>query len=222
LDAEKQVSVVIPVLNGAACLPACLAALRAVPVAEIIVVDGGSTDAGPAIAAALGARVLTAPPGRGYQMRAGAAAASQDWLLFLHADTILAGNWRASIAAANPATAGYFRLRLASPRRAARLLEAAAALRGRLLSLPYGDQALLIHRDLLTKIGGVPALALMEDVVLARRLGRRRLALLDGTAETSAARYESSGYLRRPLRNLCCLALFFAGVPIPTIQKLYG
>jgi hypothetical protein len=88
--------------------------------------------------------------------------------------------------------------------------------------MPYGDQGLLIQRDLLAQVGGMRPIPLMEDVDLVRRLGRRRLVALDADAVTSAARWERDGYLRRSARNLCCLALWFAGVPPRWIVRLYA
>jgi hypothetical protein len=155
-------------------------------------------------------------------MQAGAAAAKSDWLFFLHADTILSPCWPAAIRGVQPGKAGYFRLCFNSQRRAARWLEFLVACRCRWLGLPYGDQGLLIHQKLLAEIGGVPLLPLMEDVALARRLGRRRLQPLAATATTSAARYEQGGFLRRPLKNLFCLALYFAGVSPGRIKIFYG
>ncbi len=215
-------SIVIPVLNGAPGLAACLQAL-AVPalVREVIVVDGGSTDASVAIARAHGATVLQAPPGRGGQLRAGIAAAGGDWLLLLHADTVLGPGWAEAVTGFT-GTAGYFRFRLNSQHPAARLLERLVALRCRLLALPYGDQGLLIRADVLRQAGGMPDLPLMEDVALVRRLGRAHLAPLPADALTAASRYERDGFLRRPLRNAACLALYFCGVPPRVIRKLYG
>jgi hypothetical protein len=96
------------------------------------------------------------------------------------------------------------------------------AWRCRALALPYGDQGLLIARSLYDAVGGFAAIPLMEDVDLVRRLGRRRLAPIAATAVASAHRYRSAGYLRRPLRNLFCLSLYFAGVPPRRIARLYG
>ena len=90
------------------------------------------------------------------------------------------------------------------------------------LALPYGDQGLLIHRDLLAAVGGIRPLPLMEDVDLVRRLGRRRLVALDAAAITSAAKWQRQGWYRRSLRNLACLTLYFAGVPPRLIARLYG
>jgi hypothetical protein len=96
------------------------------------------------------------------------------------------------------------------------------AWRCRVLGLPYGDQGLLIHRDLLREVGGMRALPLMEDVDLVRRLGRSRLVALPQAAVTSARKWETEGYLRRSCRNLLCLSLWFIGVPPRLIRRLYG
>ena len=225
----QELSVVIPTLDAADELPATLAALAECDlVREIIVADGGSRDATTAVARAAGARVLLAPRGRGPQLAAGAAAAAAGgWLLFLHADCRPEPGWAAAAAAfiAAPgatARAGYFRFALDDPSPAARRLERIVAWRCRALALPYGDQGLLIAHNLHDAVGGFAALPLMEDVDLARRLGRRRLAPLATTVQASARRYRRDGYVRRPLRNLLCLSLYFAGVPPQRIVRLYG
>lgn len=215
------VSVVIPTLNAAATLPATLGSLNGVE--ERIVVDGGSTDGTRDLARSLGCRVLQAPRGRGYQLAAGVAAATQPWLLLLHADTRLQPGWaeRAARHMREPSMAGYFRFALDSSDPRARRLERLVAWRCRVLALPYGDQGLLLHRYLLSQAGGIPLLPLMEDVALARRLGRRRLVALDAGAVTSAAKWERDGWLRRSARNLLCLGLWFAGVPPRRLLRLY-
>ena len=209
-------------MNAEALLPETLAALE--DAAEIIVVDGGSTDRTVAITATSGARVISAPRGRGSQIAAGIAAATHPWLLLLHADTRLQPGWRPAVAAhmaAGPERAGYFRFVLDSTNPKARRLEQLVAWRSRALGLPYGDQGLLIHRSLLSSVGGMKPLPLMEDVDLVRRLGRARLVALPAVALTSAARWERDGYLSRSANNLLCLSLWFAGVPPRLIRRLY-
>ncbi len=217
----------MPTLNAAGSLPAALAALGDAA-DEIVVADGGSTDGTPEVAASLGARVVVAPRGRGAQLAAGAQSTRGDWLLFLHADTVLAPGWARAAAAfaAEPANAGraaYFRFSLDDPSPQARRLERLVAWRCRALALPYGDQGLLIARRLYDSVGGYrPDLPLMEDVDLVRRLGRRRLVALDVAAVTSAARWRAQGWHRRSARNVACLTLWFAGVPAHRIAALYG
>jgi rSAM/selenodomain-associated transferase 2 len=192
---------------------------------EVVVVDGGSRDATPAIARDAGARVLHTSPGRGTQIAAGIQAAREQWLLLLHADTHLMPGWRDAVAAHvrdHPDKAGYFRFALDSTDPTARRLERQVAWRCRTLGLPYGDQGLLIHRDILRDAGGMRPLPLMEDVDLVRRLGRQRLVELSGDAMTSAARWERDGWYRRSCRNLVCLSLWYLGVPPARIARIYG
>ena len=196
-------------------------------VREVIVADGGSSDETVACAGSAGARVTASPWGRGSQLAAGAAAASGDWLLFLHADCRLEPGWENAVRAflrapAAESRAGYFDLALDDPAPAARRLERIVAWRCRVLALPYGDQGLLISRSLYDAIGGFAPLPLMEDVDLVRRIGRRRLARIGARCIASAQRYRRDGYLLRPLRNLMCLSLYFAGVPPTRILRLYG
>jgi rSAM/selenodomain-associated transferase 2 len=218
-----SLSVVIPTLNAATTLPGVLAGLAG---AEIVVADGGSSDATRALARAAGAHVIEVPRGRGMQLRAGAEAASGTWLLFLHADTIL--DDRAIAAArvhigdpANAMRAAYFRFALEDSSPAARRLERMVAWRCRVLALPYGDQGLLLSRALYDDVGGYAPLPLMEDVDLVRRLKRARLVPLDAAALTSAEKYRRDGWRLRSARNLAILSLWFLGVPPATLAKLY-
>jgi rSAM/selenodomain-associated transferase 2 len=217
---------VIPTLNAAETLPTALRALRTAFGKETIVVDGGSTDGTAAVAKAAGARVVLAARGRGTQLAAGAAAATGEWLLFVHADCVLEPGWPGAVGAfmASPGAgrrAGYFEFALDDPASAARRLERLVAWRCRALKLPYGDQCLLVSRTLYDAVGGFAPLPLMEDVDLVRRLGRDRLVPVGARCVASARRYRRDGYWRRPARNLFCLSLYFAGVPPARIARLY-
>lgn len=220
-----MLSIVIPTLQAAKVLPATLVCLSGGE-DEIVVADGGSLDATREIATAAGARVIEAPRGRGPQLAAGAAVATGDWLLFLHADTVLAAGWRDRTQefTADPESdrrAAVFRFAVDDDGRAARRLERMVAWRTCRLGLPYGDQGLLISRSLYDELGGFSPIPLMEDVDMVRRIGRRNLTVLDAAAVTSAARYRTAGYLRRSLRNLFCLGLYFLGVPPHRIERIY-
>ncbi len=233
---EPCLSVVVPALDAAATLPATLAALEAARdgglLCEVLVVDGGSGDRTAEIAADWGARVLDADANRGAQLAAGGAAATGDWLFFLHADTRLGPGWVAAVrefvaqtgssrpGSAQRAAAFGLALDDADPR--ARRIERLANWRGRALGLPYGDQGLLIARAFYQALGGYRPLPLMEDVDLARRIGRRRMVILDAEAVTSAARYRQGGWWLRPLRNLTLLGLYFLGAPPRLLHRLYG
>ena len=220
------ISTLIPTLNAAASLPATLAALSG-HVAEIIIADGGSADGTPELAKTLGARLITGERGRGVQLRAAADAATQPWLLALHADTRPGPGWQDAAAGfiAQPATAtkaAYFRFALDDAAPEARRLEAMVAWRCRWLGLPYGDQGLLIARDFYRALGGYEPVPLMEDVALIRRIGRERLQALPVDFITSAEKWQRDGWYARSARNLFCLSLWFAGVSPERIARVYA
>jgi len=212
-----MLSVVIPALNAAAHIGACLDALAG---ADVVVVDGGSSDGTPEIAK--GARIISSPSGRGIQLAAGAAEARGDWLLFVHADTRLSPGWRAVVDAHMASHTGpaCFRFRLDASEWQARVVEAGVAARVRLFGLPYGDQGLLVSRATYEAVGGYRPLPLMEDVDLVRRLGRVRV--LDADAVTSAERWRRDGWVRRSARNLSILTLHRLGVAPERLERLYG
>jgi rSAM/selenodomain-associated transferase 2 len=228
-----MISVIIPTLDAEATLAPTLAAL--IPAAveglvrDVVIADGGSRDRTLQIAENAGVDIVTAPAGRGTQLRAGAARARQPWLLFLHADTELEPGWEHAAthfmhkvdSGRMPQRAAVFRFRLRDEGWKPRLLEHGVAARTALFKLPYGDQGLLIPRSLYEKGGGYAALPLMEDVELVRRLGRSRLSVLRAIATTSAQRYRDDGYLGRSLRNQLCLGLYLAGVSPARLERLY-
>ncbi len=226
-----MLSVIIPTLNAETSLPQTLNAL--IPgvicglVKDVVISDGGSTDASRDIAGDAGCTLVRGEAGRGMQLARGAQAARGEWLLFLHADTVLSNGWEEEVGhfmgqADSHAYAGVFRFALDDFRPQARRLESLVALRCKLFALPYGDQGLLIHRSLYDRLGGYSRAPLMEDVDLIRRIGRGRLIYFRSAAMTSAARYIAGGYSRRQMRNLFCLSLYFLRVPPRYIARLYG
>ena len=229
-----MISVIIPTLNAERQLPETLSALVPAAVAgivrEVIVVDGGSADRTRAVVDHAGADFVESPPCRGAQLAKGGARARFPWLLFLHADTVLEAGWereacnfmRAVDQGARPRSAAAFGFKLDDKGIAPRALEAIVHVRCSLFKLPYGDQGLLISRQLYSEVGGYKAQPIMEDVDLIRRLGRARVTLFQATATTSAERYKSDGYAVRALRNQACLALYTVGFPAAKIARLYG
>ncbi len=212
---RAALSVVIPTLNAEVGLPGCLAALmeglEAGLIRELVISDGGSGDGTVRIAEEVGAILVTGAPSRGGQLRRGVGAAAGEWILLLHADTVLEPGWaEAVIDHMAQDKAGYFRLGFLSGGVPAWLVAGWANLRSRLFGLPYGDQGLVISRALLEFVDGVPDQPLMEDVALVRAL-KGQLVPIPVTARTSAERYESEGWLRRGCRNLWTLTRYLLG-----------
>ncbi len=227
-----MISVVIPTLDSAATLPRCfnglLDAAMSGLVREVIVVDGGSSDDTLTIADAAGAHIVKATGSRGALLALGGTVARSDWLLFLHPDTVLEPNWAHEAASfmervlpESPRAAAFgFALDDFEP--AARRREALVGLRCRLLGLPYGDQGLLIPARLYRKLGGYRPLAMMEDVDLIRRLGRRRLVMLRARAVTSPTQDRKNARAQQRLRHLGLLFLHAVRVPAPLMSRLFG
>jgi rSAM/selenodomain-associated transferase 2 len=219
----RPISVVIPTLNEERLVPLAIESVRA-DAAEVLVVDGGSTDRTRDVAAEAGARVLDAPRGRGLQLDRGAREARGDWLVFLHADTRLEPGWGASVLGLDEAiVGGAFRFALDTCRPGRRYTEWAVALRCRVLGLPFGDQAIFCRRRAYGEAGGFPPQPLFEDLAFVRRL--RRLGptvLLPPRAVTSARRWERDGALATTLRNNTLILLFLAGVSPERLAGLYG
>ncbi len=215
-----RLAVVIPTLNEVQALPLLLADLgvldRLVPV-DIVVADGGSTDGTVACALSNGARAVQAPRGRARQLNAGARAACGEWLLFLHADSRVPPDARRSLHStlSEPARFGaaVFRFAIDLTPGWKHAVERGQAVREALLGLPYGDQGLLVRRELFDAIGGYPDLPLMEDVAIIRALRRRtRVERLPAAITTSGRRYRDSGVLRTALKHTALISLYFLGV----------
>ena len=220
----------IPTLNAVETLESVVgflsSAQKAGVIRGIIICDGGSSDGTVEVAERWGAQIEHTEPGRGHQLAVGATASHASWLLFLHADTWLSDGWEKDVAdflalEDSQDRAAVFAFALDDQSFAASMLEWLVRWRCRMVALPYGDQGLLISRRLYSEIGGYRSLPLMEDVDLVRRLGSSRLVYLSAKAQTSAARYLRDGYIRRSVRNLLCLAMFFMGVAPVTIARFY-
>jgi rSAM/selenodomain-associated transferase 2 len=219
-----SVSVVIPTLNEAACLGETLRRLRRQRPHEILVVDGGSDDATCELARAAD-RLLHGPRGRAAQMNAGAAAATGDVLLFLHADCSLEDG---ALTAAERClgrrgvAAGCFRMTVTDPRRIYRLIDWCATARVRLTGLAYGDQGLFVDRGLFRRLGGFPPLRMMEDVFLSQALRRHgRMVVAPRRIYVSPRRWEKQGVVRQTLRNWALTALAAAGVHPDRLAAFY-
>jgi rSAM/selenodomain-associated transferase 2 len=218
------ISVIIPTLQEAHGVAATLRAVRAQRPREIIVVDGGSTDA-TAAAASAADLVLHAPRGRASQMNAGAARATGDILLFLHADCTLEDG---SLAAAEQClrrsgvAAGCYTMRVCAGGWLYRCIDAAATARVRLTGLIYGDQGLFLRRALFERLGGFPPLRLMEDVFFSRRLRRQgRIVVSARRIFVSPRRWQRAGLIRQTLRNWTLTALAAGGIHPDRLAAFY-
>lgn len=215
-----MISVVIPTFNASADLPRALAPLvegvQHGLVKQAIVADGGSTDETLEIAEATGCDVVVSAKGRAKQMIAGAVAAKGSWLLFLRPETMLAPGWleeterflRRSDASQR---AAVFRFAFDDDVWEARNVTFWARLRSSVFKLPSGEQGLLISSALYDALGGFSDLALMEDIDLVRRIGARRLVILQSEAIISGEKYRHDGYSRRAWRDLFLLMRFLMG-----------
>jgi len=222
---SRRITVVMPTLNEAAMVHESIKRLIAQPNVEVIVADGGSRDQTAELAQQAGARVVVTRPGRGRQLNAGAALASGEILVFLHADVQLPRDFAQQIrkVLAGGAVAGAFSLRLDAATRGLRLVQWGANLRSRLLQLPYGDQAIFLTARLFFEMGGFLPWPLMEDFEFCRRLRRTgRIALTPAAAIVSARRWKQYGVLRTTLVNQLCVAGYLLGVSPGRLAQWYG
>ena len=222
-----RLSIVIPVHDEAAGITPRLAALTGLRRAgcEVIVVDGGSGDDTAEIAAELCDQLVLAARGRAVQMNAGAAHARSNLLLFLHADTDLPPGALAAIEAAmrdKPIAWGRFDVVLASTHPMLRVVSAMMNWRSRVTGVATGDQAMFMTRAAFDQAGGFPAIALMEDVAMSKRL--KHLAAprcLRLAVTTSARRWETRGIAATILLMWRLRLAYFLGATPESLARLY-
>ncbi|WP_322816307.1 TIGR04283 family arsenosugar biosynthesis glycosyltransferase [Chloroflexus sp.] len=219
-----KISVIIPALNEAAQITTCIQAVRQIdPTVEVIVTDGGSEDDTPRLARAAGAKVINAPRGRGLQLNAGAALAGGDLLVFLHADTRLPANAFTLLQAmfADPQVQiAKFCLSFDDP-------DWLLALAARLmwfdsLLTSYGDQCMVLRRNLFEALGGFPDWPLLEDVELFRRARAvTRVHVVPAQVVTSARRFRANGIVRQLLHDFWLWLQYLVGVSPYEIARQY-
>ena len=221
----SRVSVIIPTLNEERQILATLDSVHQHQPREVIVVDGGSTDATVRLASQRSARVINSKPGRAGQMNAGAAMADGQVLLFLHADTRLPPKWLSVVldALRRPeVAAGSFRFSISGAFPGKSFVEWTTGLRSKWLQRPYGDQGLFLKCSLFEELGGFADLPIMEDYEFVRRLRRRgRIITAAEPAVTSARRWQRLGVFRTTLLNQLVVAGYHLGVHPQKLAALY-
>jgi len=220
------ISVIIPVLNEANTISSLLERLVDTDNVEIIVVDGGSQDETVTVARSHNVQVISTPPGRACQMNVGAARATGDILLFLHADTRLPVNFDSLVRQGlkEPKTiAGAFELRIDAQQFGLRLIERLVNWRSRFFSMPYGDQAIFLKATIFHDIGGFPNLPIMEDFEFFYRMKKFKVPykIVKNDLVVSSRKYEKNSYLRVNLSNLLLLTLFKLKVSPERIRSLH-
>ena len=222
---RSRLSIIVPVLNEAACIVGLLDVIGRVENAEVIVVDGGSDD-GTAAIAATRATVIAATRGRATQMNAGARAAQGALLLFLHADCMPPEDFDRQVRRAlafEHVALGAFSLRIGAPGPAYRFVEFAANLRSTWMNTPYGDQGLFLRRETFEALGGFPELPIVEDYALVRQARKRGAVItLPQHATVSARRWRQEGIVRLTLRNVLTFFAYPMGISPERIARWYG
>ncbi len=229
LQKFPTLTVIIPTLNEAFHLPLLLADLNAWPYdMELKVIDGGSIDLTISIAQTQGVNVIKSPEkNRGYQLKTGASNARGDWLLFIHADSRLNPSWVKSLYRiiqdeTSKNFAWYFDFKLKNNNFEFRLLEIAVALRSHFLQLPFGDQGLLIHKDLYHITGGFSPLNIMEDIDFITRLTKtNKVKRIRENIFTDDIKWSNSNIIKRAITNYKLRKKWRQGYDIETLSKEY-
>ena len=221
-----SLAIIIPMLNEEAIIVPALEKLRAIN-AQLILVDGGSTDRTLSLAKQAGfAQGLAAPPGRAQQMNFGAHYAQTDILLFLHLDCSLPAGAieKAEKALQDPeVVGGAFSLGFSPASWGLNIIGHMANLRSRLTGVPYGDQAIFVRRSAFNKLGGFSPIPIMEDVDLCRRLKKLgRLVIIKDKVLASPRRWQKSGMLRTTWRNWFLLTLYHLGFSPERLVRFYS
>lgn len=229
MKAPARISVVIPVLNETENINRLIGHLRALPSdkgPEIIVVDGDADQS--TVKAIEHSNVITAAadPDRAVQMNAGAALATGDVLLFLHADTFLPWNAFERIESAlqdDRYQGGAFDLGILTTRKIFKVTECYVALRTRLTRVPFGDQGIFIRKTYFEQIGGYREIPIMEDVELMRRIRKRgeAICIITEKVMTSPRRWEKEGVLYATFRNWALQLLYIFGMPPERLARWY-
>ena len=225
METLQKISVIIPILNEAKVLETTLSQLQPeLGPHELIVVDGGSTDTSVRIAEKYG-KVVISERGRAKQLNTGAAAATGEILIFLHADIWLESGAFAAVTTALSSgyVGGGFRQKIDGESGLYRLIEIAGDIRGRYLKIFYGDSGIFLARTNFEKIGGFPDVPILEEMEFSKGLQRLgKTTLLTPYIHISARRWEARGIVRTTLNNWMITLLYFLGVSPEKLARLYS
>ncbi len=220
-----RISIIVPTLNEAREIGRTIQTLQQLlGDKEILVADGGSTDATLRIAEELGGRVIRAPQGRGQQMRTAASEATGDVFWFVHADTLPPANALVEIETAlenSHVAGGNFGLVFDGESSAARRLTAIYPIL-RHLRLCYGDSGIFVRRSVYEELGGFRPLALFEDLDLLKRIRRRgRFVHLECRMVSSSRRFEQRNFATMWVQWITLQVLYWCGVPPNLLARAY-
>jgi len=220
-----KLSIVIPVLNEASGIETLLSSLQPLRRRghEVLVIDGGSSDATVASAAPRCDTCRVSGRGRAAQMRAGAALAGGDVLWFLHADSCIPAHADALILDALAGGAwGGFPVYLSGRKKLLRIVERMMNRRSRLTGILTGDQGIFVTRELFAQCGGFADIPLMEDIDLSTRLRRvMRPVFATGVLGTSSRRWDRDGVSKTIVRMWLLRLAFHVGVPAHYLAPYY-
>jgi rSAM/selenodomain-associated transferase 2 len=228
-----KISIIIPVLNEAATIQETLIRVEKATDVEVIIVDGGSRDQtitianhlSKTLASTLPIQVISAAAGRANQMNAGAAVATGDILLFLHADTCLPPEFDTLLLLALQEAgtiAGAFELKINAKLWGLRLIEKMVNMRSHFLSMPYGDQAIFMKATVFHEIGGFPNLPIMEDFELMLCLrSQGKIAIVPAPVLTSGRRWQKLGVVKTTLLNQLIIMGYFVGISPIKLGRWY-
>lgn len=229
MNTVSVISIILPVLQESERINQAIAHLRGLrsdAAIEIIVVDGDPQGGTAKAIRDREVKTVISEKSRARQMNCGAALASGEVLLFLHADTLLPGDGLARVKAAmadDRYAAGAFDLGIRTERRIFRVTEKYVALRTRLTRVPFGDQAVFVRKEYFHSIGGYKDIPLMEDVELMKRIRKRgdTIFIVPEKVMTSARRWEQEGILCCTLRNWALQLFYLLGVPPERLARWY-
>jgi rSAM/selenodomain-associated transferase 2 len=228
-----KLSIIIPTLNEESFLEKNLSLLSYQLSAisyqsfEIIIADGGSKDKTVELARRFTDKVCISAAGRGTQMNEGASHSTGDWLLFLHADSLISESGIQRMLeimnSEQRVIGGAFRLKIDSDKIPYKVISSVANIRSRILGIAYGDQGIFVRKNIFYAIGGYSDMPIMEDVDFVKRLKENgKFIILDEHIATSSRRWEREGILYTTIRNWILISLYMMGVSPNRLKGWYS